>query len=78
MSIAKSWCLSEVESHRPLKLNYPVPERSPRVLSELVEKTKNYIKEQKEHHKKKTYKEELIELLKLYDVDYDPRYLWDD
>jgi len=48
------------------------------VSQSLVEKTKKYIREQKEHHKKKSYKEELIEFLKLYGMDYDPRYLWDD
>jgi REP element-mobilizing transposase RayT len=48
------------------------------VSKSLVEKTKKYIREQKEHHNKKSYKEELMERLKLYDVDYDHRYLWDD
>jgi hypothetical protein len=48
------------------------------VSKSLVEKTKKYIREQKEHHKNKSYKEELIVFLKLYDVDYDPQYLLDD
>ena len=48
------------------------------VSQSLLEKTKKYIKDQKEHHKKKSYKEELIEFLKMYNVDYDPRYLWYD
>jgi hypothetical protein len=33
------------------------------VSKSLVEKTKKYIREQKEHHKYKSYKEELIEFL---------------
>jgi REP element-mobilizing transposase RayT len=36
-----------------------------------------YIEKQKEHHKKKTYKEEFLEFLKKYGVEYDERYLWD-
>ena len=47
------------------------------VSKSMVEKTKRYIREQKEHHKKKSYRDELIEFLKLYDVDYDLRYIWE-
>jgi putative transposase len=36
-----------------------------------------YIDVQEEHHRTKTYKEELIELLKKYRVEYDEKYLWD-
>ncbi len=36
-----------------------------------------YIKNQKEHHKNKPYKDELLAFLKKYGVDYDERYLWD-
>ncbi len=36
-----------------------------------------YIENQKEHHVKKTYKEEVLEFLKKYGVEYDERYLWD-
>jgi REP element-mobilizing transposase RayT len=35
-----------------------------------------YIQNQREHHRKKTFKEEYLELLKKHDVDYDERYLW--
>ena len=35
-----------------------------------------YIHNQKKHHRHKTFKEEYIELLKKYDIDYDERYLW--
>ncbi len=37
----------------------------------------NYIANQKEHHRKKTFKEELLEFLIEYGVEYDERYLWD-
>jgi len=41
------------------------------------EALKRYIAKQKEHHKKRDFKEELRALLKNYKVDYDERYLWD-
>ncbi len=36
-----------------------------------------YIRTQREHHRKKTFQEEYLELLKKHSVDYDERYLWD-
>ena len=36
-----------------------------------------YIKNQKKHHQRISFEEELLELLKKYDVEYDERYLWD-
>ena len=36
-----------------------------------------YIKNQREHHKKETFEEEYERLMKLHDVDYEPRYLLD-
>ncbi len=48
------------------------------VSQSLHEKTKNYIHNQEEHHKKMTFKEELILFLKEYAVEYDERYLWTD
>ena len=37
---------------------------------------KRYVANQKEHHKKWSFKEELIHLLKENEVEYDERYLW--
>ena len=36
-----------------------------------------YIKNQRERHKHQTFEEEYIELLKLHQVDYDERYVFD-
>jgi putative transposase len=36
-----------------------------------------YIDNQQEHHRVRTFDQELIEILKRYGVDYDDRYLWD-
>ena len=38
---------------------------------------KRYILDQKEHHKKETFKEEYLRILKKYGAPYDERYLWD-
>ena len=37
---------------------------------------KKYIAGQKEHHRKRSFQEELIEFLNEYGVQYDERYLW--
>lgn len=36
-----------------------------------------YIKNQREHHKKESFEEEYGRLMKLHEVDYDPKYLLD-
>ncbi len=36
-----------------------------------------YIKNQKEHHEKRTFQQEFRLFLKKYNVDYDERYVWD-
>jgi putative transposase len=46
------------------------------VSASLLETVKKYITKQEEHHRKKTFQEEYLELLKLSGVDYDERYLW--
>jgi REP element-mobilizing transposase RayT len=42
-----------------------------------VEDTINYINNQVEHHRKKTFKEEYISFLKKHKIEYDERYIWD-
>ena len=42
-----------------------------------VETVVNYIKNQKEHHKKQDFKDEYRTLLKKYKIEYDERYVWD-
>jgi REP element-mobilizing transposase RayT len=36
-----------------------------------------YARNQKEHHKRYTFKEELITLLEKHGIEYDERYIWD-
>lgn len=41
-------------------------------------KTKRYIENQEEHHKKMTFNEEYLMFLKEYEIEYDERYVWND
>jgi putative transposase len=36
----------------------------------------NYIRTQEEHHRGRTFREELVEMLELHEVEYDDRFLW--
>jgi len=47
------------------------------VSSSVIEKVKIYISNQKEHHRKSNFKQELIQFLEKYELAYDERYLWD-
>jgi putative transposase len=38
---------------------------------------RKYIRNQELHHRRKSFKQELVSLLKKNDIDYDERYLWD-
>ncbi|MFO7444906.1 MAG: IS200/IS605 family transposase [Ignavibacteriaceae bacterium] len=40
-------------------------------------KVVDYIRNQKEHHRKKTFREEYLDLLKKFEVDYKPEYLFE-
>jgi putative transposase len=41
-----------------------------------LDKTIQYIKGQAAHHRKMTFQEEFLELLKKHRIEYDERYLW--
>ncbi len=42
-----------------------------------MSKVYNYIQNQENHHKKKTFKEEYLELLSKFDIRYDEKYLFE-
>jgi REP element-mobilizing transposase RayT len=44
----------------------------------LHDKTKHYIENQEQHHKKITFKEEYLLFLKEYGISYNEQYLWTD
>jgi len=41
-----------------------------------MKRTISYIHAQKEHHRKKTFQEEFLELLDKHGIEYDPRYVF--
>jgi REP element-mobilizing transposase RayT len=43
----------------------------------LLDKTIQYIQDQETHHRKMTFQEEFLALLKKHRIEYDERYLWD-
>lgn len=43
-----------------------------------IERVAKYIMDQEKHHKKKTFREEYIELLKRFNISYDERYVLKD
>ena len=47
------------------------------VSESICERVREYIRTQEEHHRKKTFQEELVEFLRAHRVDYDEKYLWD-
>jgi REP element-mobilizing transposase RayT len=42
-----------------------------------VEQVRQYIKNQEEHHRRRSYQDELRELLRRHEVEFDERYVWD-
>jgi len=42
-----------------------------------ISQVKVYIENQYHHHKKRSFKDEYVNLLKLFDIEYDERYLFD-
>lgn len=48
------------------------------VSQSVVDRTLAYIKNQREHHKKHSFQDEYIEFLKLYNIEYDERYVFSD
>lgn len=42
-----------------------------------VDAVRNYIRKQKEHHRKRTFEDEYIELLRRHKVEFDEKYLWE-
>ena len=41
-----------------------------------LDHVREYVRRQEEHHRKRSFQEELLELLDRHGVAYDPRYLW--
>jgi len=48
------------------------------VSQSIHDRTKQYIANQEEHHKKKTFKDEITAFFKEYGLEYDEKYFWTD
>jgi REP element-mobilizing transposase RayT len=48
------------------------------VSQSVLERTRKYIENQEQHHKKSTFNEELLAFYKEYGVEYNEEYLWTD
>ena len=42
-----------------------------------LERTIDYIRDQEEHHRRRTFQEEFLALLKKHRIEFDERYLWE-
>ena len=41
-----------------------------------VDAVREYVRNQEEHHRKRTFQEEYLEVLDRMEIEYDERYLW--
>jgi REP element-mobilizing transposase RayT len=41
-----------------------------------VEEVRRYIEKQEEHHKKRSFQEEFVALLRKHGIEFDERYIW--
>jgi putative transposase len=41
-----------------------------------IERVKNYVLNQEEHHRRQSFQEEYLEMLKFSAIEYDERYVW--
>ena len=71
---ASSWLRKKIENEFSWQHGYGYFSVSPGHLTNVV----NYIRNQEEHHHKKSFQEEFEDILKGAGVEYDAKYLWYD
>jgi len=84
MSFAKAVQLIKGGSSKWINDTFPAPKKFEwqegygafSVSASQVPKTIAYINNQKEHHRKKTFQEEFLELLTKHGIEYDQRYVF--
>ena len=72
---SSKWVHDTFSEHR--LFNWQVKYGAFSVSQSSVEKIAQYIQNQEKHHRKMTFKEEFVALLKKHRIAYDERYLWD-
>ena len=63
-------------AHKPIRICPNVNMKFYSVSMSQLDKTIEYIKGQESHHRKMTFQEEFLALLKKHRIEYDARYLW--
>ena len=72
---SSKWVHDTFPEHR--LFNWQVKYGAFGVSQSLLEKTIGYIRNQENHHRKMTFQEEFLALLKKHRIAYDERYLWE-
>jgi len=79
--LARTEVLSDVVGHLKKSSNDWLRGRGPQfafsVSQSQVEDVRAYIRNQREHHRVKSFQEELRAFLKAYEIEFDERYVWD-
>ena len=71
------------DTKAPTGRNHHINNQSKKIMAQSLSKVYvhitllEYIDNQREHHKKQTFQQELLKFLRKYNVEYDERYLWD-
>jgi len=56
---------------------FSTKDRKPTLERDLKQTVLDYIANQEEHHRRVSFKEELIAFLKKHEITYDEKYLWE-
>jgi REP element-mobilizing transposase RayT len=73
--VSSKWVHDNFPEHRGFKWQEEYGAFS--VSVSLLDKTIGYIQGQELHHRRRTFQEEFLALLKRHRIEYDERYLWD-
>jgi len=85
-TLAPSDCLRKMKSVSSLWIHRTFPEARDfawqegygafAVSASMIPNVKEYIAEQEQHHRRRSFEEEFVQLLERHGIEYDPRYLW--
>ncbi len=76
----KAVAIGGVEDHVHLLLSLPSTlaiAKAIQLVKSQTDRTIAYINSQADHHRKRTFQEEMLAILKKHGIQYDERYLWD-
>jgi hypothetical protein len=73
-ALSSGWVHREFPEHRAF--SWQLGYAAFTVSESQVDKVRQYIRNQKKHHRKVSFQEELIALLRAHGVEFDEEYLW--